>query len=160
VSEYRSQTWYKVLSEEWSSWRNYDWSLRELFILDYKDEPIPSLFKLETYKIVGDKPEELEGIEYLSEVDALLLGVKVNNDKERLTDKFAYEDSILTIRDMIKSKLESEIKRIEDIIEEEGQLQIKFSDEDKDNYRRQIKKRLERYQSRIQEINTNQFIEK
>jgi hypothetical protein len=160
VSEYRSQTWYKVLSEEWSSWRNYDWSLRELFILDYKDEPIPSLFKLETYKIVGEKPEELEDIEYLSEVDALLLGVKVNNDKERLTDKFAYEDSILPIRDMIKSKLESEIKRIEDIIEEEGQLQIKFSDEDKDNYRRQIKKRLERYQSRIQEINTNQFIEK
>ena len=61
---------------------------------------------------------------------------------------------------MIESKLESEIKRIEDIIEEEGQLQIKFSDEDKDNYRRQIKKRLERFQSRIEEINTNQFIEK
>ena len=77
-----------------------------------------------------------------------------------MTDKFAYEDSILPIRDMIKSKLESEIKRIEDIIEEEGQLQIKFSDEDKDNYRRQIKKRLERFQSRIEEINTNQFIEK
>lgn len=160
AGEYRSQTWYKVLSEEWSSWGNYDWALRELFDLDYKDEPIPSLFKLDTYRIVGEKPEELEDIEYLSEVDALLLGVKVNNDKERLTDKFAYEDSILPIRDMIKSKLESEIKRIEDIIEEEGQLQIKFSDEDKDNYRRQIKKRLERFQSRIEEINTNKFIEK
>ena len=160
AGEYRDQTWYKVLSKRWSSWVNYDWALRELFDLDYKDEPIPSLFRLETYKISGDKPEELEDIEYLSEVDALLLGVKVNNDKERLTDKFEYEKSILPIRDMIKSKLKSEIKRIEDVIEEKGQLQIKFVDEDKEKYMNQLRKRLGRFQSRVEEIETNEFIEK
>lgn len=159
-TEYKSQIWFKILSQRWPDWDNYDWALRELFTLDYKDEPIPSNFKLETYKIVGDKPEELEDIEYLSEVDALLLGVKVNNDKERLTDKFAYEESILSIRDMIKSKLNIEIKRIEDVIEEKGQLQFKFSDEDRDNYRRQLRKKLERYQERVEEIDTNEFIEK
>ena len=159
-NEYRNQIWYKVLSEKWSSWNDYNWALRELFDLDYKDEPIPLDFQLEVFKISGDKPEELEDIRYLSEVDALILGVKVNNDKERLTDKFAYEDSILTIRDMIKSKLNSEIKRIEDIIEEKGQLQIKFSDEDKEKYRQQLRKRLERYQERVEEIDTNEFIGK
>jgi hypothetical protein len=134
--------------------------LRDLFILDYKDEPIPYVYKLETYKITGEKPEELENVEYLSEVDALVFGLKVNNETERYPDKFAYEDSILEIRDMIKSKLESEIKRIEDVIEEKGQLQIKFSEEDKDKYRQQLRKRLERYQERFEEIDTNQFIEK
>ena len=160
ASEYRGQTWYKVLSQEWSNWVDYDWALRELFDLDYKDEPIPIQFQLNTYKIEGEKPEELEDIDYLSEVDALLLGVKVDNDKERFTDKFAYEDSILPIRDMIKSKLNSEIRRIEDIIEEKGQLQIKFSDKDKDNYRQQLRKRLERFQTRLEEIDTNEFIGK
>jgi hypothetical protein len=160
AGEYRGQTWYKVLSNKWDSWVDYDWAERELFTLDYKDEPIPSIFKLETYKIYGDKPEELEDIEYLSEVDALLLGVKVDNDKERFTDKFAYEESILSIREMIKSKLNSEIRRIEDVIEEKGQLQIKFSEEDRDKYRQQLRKRLERYQERLEEIDTNEFIEK
>lgn len=160
AGEYRGQTWYKVLSNKWDSWVDYDWAERELFTLDYKDEPIPSIFKLETYKIVGDKPEELEDIEYLSEVDALLLGVKVDNDKERFTDKFAYEESILSIREMIKSKLNSEIRRIEDVIEEKGQLQIKFSEEDRDKYRQQLRKRLERYQERLEEIDTNEFVEK
>ncbi len=160
ASEYRGQTWYKVLSQEWSNWVDYDWALRELFDLDYKDEPIPIQFQLNTYKIQGDKPEELEDIEYLSEVDALVLGLKVNNDKERYTDKFEYEKSIKDIRDMIKSKLNSEIRRIEDIIEEKGQLQIKFSDKDKDNYRQQLRKRLERFQTRLEEIDTNEFIGK
>ena len=165
AGEYRGQTWYKVLSKEWSNWVDYDWALRDLFTLDYKDEPIPVRYKLDIYKQYnyngsGEKPEGLEDIEYLSEVDALLLGVKVNNDKERFTDKFAYEDSILPIRDMIKSKLNSEIKRIEDIIEEKGQLQIKFSDKDKDNYRQQLRSRLERFKERFEEIDTNEFIEK
>ena len=160
AGEYRNQIWYDVLSKEWSNWVDCDWALRELFTLDYKDEPIPIQFQLETYKITGDKPEDLEDIEYLSEVDALLLGVKVDNEKERLTDKFTYELTVFEIRDMLKSKLKSEIKRIEDIIEEKGQLQIKFSDEDKEKYMNQLRKRLERYQERVEEIDTNQFIEK
>ena len=159
-SAYDDQTWFKVLSQEWSSWVDYNWALRELFTLDYKDEPIPLRYKLDIYRIKGEKPEELENIEYLSEVDALLLGVKVDNKKERLTDKFEYELSVFEIRDMIKSKLKSEIKRIEDIIEEKGQLQIKFSDEEKDKYMNQLRKRLERYQERVEEIDTNKFIEK
>ena len=159
-SAYEDQTWYKVLSKQWSNWTNYNWSLRELFIIDYTDEPIPIQFQLETYKIVGEKPEELEGIEYLSEVDSLVLGIKVDNKKKRLTDKFAYELSIFEIRNMIQSKLKSEIKRIEDVVEEKGQLQIKFSDEDKENYMNQLRKKLRRYQSRFEEIETNEFIEK
>jgi hypothetical protein len=158
--EYKDQKWFEVLSKEWSSWVDYDWSLRELFILDYKDEPIPEIFKLETYKIIGEKPEELKDIEYLSEVDALVLGVKVDNEKERFTDKYEYESTIEEVRDFIKSKLNSEITRIEDVIEEKGQLQIKFSDEDKEKYRKQLRSRLERFQIRHEEIDTNEFVEK
>jgi hypothetical protein len=159
-SAYDDQTWFKVLSQEWSSWVDYNWALRELFTLDYTDEPIPIQFQLETYKIVGENPEELERIEYLSEVDSLVLGIKVDNKKKRLTDKFAYEKSILEIRDMIKSKLKYEIKRIEDVIEEKGQLQIKFNDKDNDEYKQQLRKRLGRFQARFEEIDTNEFIGK
>lgn len=160
AGEYRGQKWYKILSQEWSSWVDYDWALRELFTLDYKDEPIPVRYELDVYKIIGEKPEELDNVKYLSKVDALVLGIKIDNETERLTDKFAYEDSILSIRDMIKSKLDTEIKRIQDIIDEKGQLQIKFSDEDKDKYRQQLRGKLENYQERLEEIDTNEFIEK
>jgi hypothetical protein len=160
AGEYRNQIWYDVLSKEWSNWVDYDWALRELFTLDYKDEPIPIQFQLQTYKITGDKPEDLEDIEYLSEVDALLLGVKVDNEKERLTDKFTYELTVFEIRDMLKSKLKSEIKRISDIIGDKGQLQIKFDEEEREKYFKQLTSRLERFQSRLEEIDTNQFIEK
>jgi hypothetical protein len=160
AGEYRGQKWYKILSQEWSSWVDYDWALRELFTLDYKDEPIPVRYELDVYKIIGEKPEESDNVKYLSKVDALVLGIKIDNETERLTDKFAYEDSILSIRDMIKSKLDTEIKRIQDIIDEKGQLQIKFSEEDKDKYRQQLRSKLENYQERLEEIDTNEFIEK
>jgi hypothetical protein len=156
--EYDGQTWFKVLSEKWGSWVDYNWTLRELFTLDYKDEPVPKIFELETYKIVGDKPEELERIEYLSEVDALVLGVKVDNEKERLTDKFEYEDIISEIKDMIKFKLNTEVKRISDIIEDKGQLQIKFDKEEREKYLKQLTSRLKRFQIRLEEIDTNEFI--
>jgi hypothetical protein len=156
--EYDGQIWFAVLSKKWSSWVNYNWTLRELFTLDYKDEPVPKIFELETYKIVGEKPEELERIEYLSEVDALVLGVKVDNEKERLTDKFEYEDIISEIKDMIKSKLNTEVKRVNDIIEDKGQLQIKFDKEEREKYLKQLTSRLKRFQIRLEEIDTNEFI--
>jgi len=156
--EYDGQIWFAVLSKKWSSWVNYNWALRELFTLDYKDEPVPKIFELETYKIVGEKPEELERIEYLSEVDALVLGVKVDNEKERLTDKFEYEDIISEIKDMIKSKLNTEVKRVNDIIEDKGQLQIKFDKEEREKYLKQLTSRLKRFQIRLEEIDTNEFI--
>ena len=156
--EYNGQIWFAVLSKKWSSWVNYNWTLRELFTLDYKDEPVPKIFELETYKIVGEKPEELERIEYLSEVDALVLGVKVDNEKERLTDKFEYEDIISEIKDMIKSKLNTEVKRVNDIIEDKGQLQIKFDKEEREKYLKQLTSRLKRFQIRLEEIDTNEFI--
>jgi len=156
--EYNGQIWFAVLSKKWSSWVNYNWALRELFTLDYKDEPVPKIFELETYKIVGEKPEELERIEYLSEVDALVLGVKVDNEKERLTDKFEYEDIISEIKDMIKSKLNTEVKRVNDIIEDKGQLQIKFDKEEREKYLKQLTSRLKRFQIRLEEIDTNEFI--
>ncbi len=162
--EYRDQKWFEILSQKWSSWVDYNWALRELFTLDYKDEPVPIRFQLNTYKIVGEKPDELKDIDtpsgtYLSEVDALVLGVKVDNEKERVTDKFAYEDSILEIRDMIKSKLNNEVNRINDIIEDKGQLQFKFDEEEREKYFRQLTSRLERFQVRLEEIDTNEFID-
>lgn len=159
-SAYDDQTWYKVLSQKWSSWLDYQWALRELFIMDYRDKLIPIQFQLETYKIVGEKPEELEGIEYLSKVDALILVVKVDNETKRYTDKFEYEKSILSVRNMIKSKLKSEIKRIEDLIEKKGQLQIKFSNEDKEDYINKIKSRLPEFSRRVEELDENEFLEK
>ena len=158
--EYDAQTWFEVLSKEWSNWDDYSFAVRDLFILDYKDEPVPERFKLETYKIVGEKPEELKDIDYLSEVDALVLEVKVDNEKERTTDKYQYESTIEEVRGFIKSKLNSEVNRINDIIEDKGQLQIKFDKEEREEYFKQLTSRLERFQSRLEEIDTNQFIEK
>ncbi len=158
--EYDGQRWFEVLSKEWSDWDDYSFAVRDLFILDYRDEPVPKIFKLETYKIVGEKPNELKDIDYLSEVDALVLEVKVDNEKERTTDKYQYESTIEEVRGFIKSKLNSEVNRINDIIEDKGQLQFKFDKEEREEYFKQLKSRLERFQSRLEEIDTNQFIEK
>jgi hypothetical protein len=156
--EYDGQTWFEVLSREYSDWVDYSYALRELFILDHVGTPIPKIFKLETYKIIGKKPDELKDIDYLSEVDALVLGVKVDNEKERVTDKYHYESTVEEVRGFIKSKLNTEVKRINDIIEDKGQLQIKFDKEEREEYFKQLTSRLERIQSRIEEIDTNKFI--
>jgi hypothetical protein len=39
-------------------------------------------------------------------------------------------------------------------------LQIKFDEEEREKYFKQLTSRLERFQSRLEEIDTNQFIEK
>ena len=89
------------------------------------------------------------------------MGIKVDReDWPRLTDKFEYEKTIKDVRNMIKSKLKSEIKRFEDLIEGKGQLQIRFKDEDFDIYKGKITNRLLKYKERKEELETNQFFEK
>lgn len=155
-SAYDDQTWYKVLSEQWGSWSDYNWSLRELFILDYRDEPIPISYQLDTYKISGDKSRELEGVDYLSKVDAFILGLKIDTGAGRLTDTFEYTKNIMSIKNMLVSKLKTEIKRMSDFLEGSGQLELDFQDQNGD-YKELVTKRLKEYLKRQSELITRKF---
>jgi hypothetical protein len=138
LDEYSEQTWFKVLSGKWDGWSDYDWVLRDLLELDWNQKPIPERFKLEVFGA-----SEFD-VEYLSEIDAEILGIDIDRESIRLTDKFEYEKSISSIREIIKSKLEDEIIRIKDISEDD------ISNDDR--------YKLMKYVSRFEEIDEDQFI--
>jgi len=148
------KVWYEKLSNKFSDWSNCDYILKQLFEKNYQDLLIPSIFRLETYKL----KTPINGVEYLSEVDALAMGVKIDKSLIRLIDMFHYEDTILSIRDKIKLKLKSEIDRIREVVDGKGQLQLKFSDKEKEEYIEKLKKILSKLNIRFNDISDDEYL--
>lgn len=151
---YIKTKWYEILSDRWSSWSDCDYAKKDLFSKDYKDDYIIDIFSIIVYKVEGD----LENIQWLSELDAEILGIKIGNE-ERLTDKFDYELSIENIRMSLKDKLRRKIKRIEDTLNDKGQLQFKFDEEETERYKTGIRSKLNPYKERLKEIERGTFYE-
>lgn len=87
--------WFKIAFNKFANWRSYNHILKNLLILDYKDELIPSILAIETYKV---EKYTFGEIEYLSKIDAKILGYKIIESDRRLTDKFTYTQSIQKIK--------------------------------------------------------------
>lgn len=144
---YNKTNWYSILSDRWNGWSNCDYVKKDLLDKDYKDDYILSIFSLIVYKVDDD----LKNIKWLSELDAEILGIKIGSE-ERLTDKFDYELSIESIRKTLKDKLARKIKRIEDTLNDKGQLQFKFSEEETERYKTGLRFKLNPYKERLKEI--------
>jgi hypothetical protein len=154
ISYFDDFVWYEKLSNKFSDWSNCDYILKQLFEKNYQGLLIPSIFRLETYKL--KKP--INSVEYLSEVDALAMGVKIDKSLIRLIDMFHYEDTILSIRDKIKLKLKSEIDRIREVVDGKGQLQLKFDEKEKEEYIEKLKKILSKLNIRFNDISDDEYL--
>ena len=160
--------WYDKFSDEFRSWRNFEYVLKGEMSKNYRGEWIPDVIKTEIYKVSQPKQDEentfdITGYEYLHPVDALALGYEVmeesvDGNEKRVIDWIEYNDSISELITTIGEKLELKVQRYKDILNNEGQLRMSFGEEEEKEYKSKIKSILSKLESRLEDIENDKWI--
>jgi hypothetical protein len=160
--------WYDKFSDEFRSWRNFEYVMKDEMIKNYKGEWIPRVIKTEIFKVSQPKqdeenPVDITGYEYLHPVDALALGYElmeesVDGNEKRVIDWIEYNDSISELITTISERLESKVKKYRYILKNEGQLRLDFGKEEEEEYKIKIKSILDKLQSRLSDIENDTWI--
>jgi hypothetical protein len=148
--------WRRVVSSQ------YDYILKSLLTKGYENY-IPEIFAIETYKILGNGNNLINDNdvpEYLIEIDAIVLGYKVDKNDVRIIDIFQYNENILeNILVDLHSILKRERKRIESELETTenrqgigSQKRFIFSDSDEHDFLTKLSNRKGLIVNRIKEI--------
>ena len=147
--------WFEKLSDRWSEWNDYSYILRSIMTKDYDDNWIPKAISTNVYLATEpnkDNSIDLMGIEYLTEVDAFLLGYDIDKNDVRLIDKLSYQESLSPIIYDLNFKYKSEVSRLNGILSKTGQLEFDFKNENEEEYKDKIRKRLNRLSDRLEEL--------
>jgi hypothetical protein len=150
----QKMAWHKRLSDKFSNWDSYSYALKSLFMRNYQDKWIPSVFKISVFKVIDDNSD----IEYLSKLDADILKVKISKE-ELIMDKFEYFEMIEDILQELFKLLSSEKEKFENELEGKGQLRLKFSEEDDKDYQKLVRDKLSNIKYRIDDIEDEVFID-
>jgi hypothetical protein len=155
--ECRGMSWYKRLSKKWRGFNDYDYALSSLFTKNWNDELILNEFVTYTYRIIERKkdsildPEELN-TDYLTEIDALLLGYSIDKNDSRVVDKFEYYKEIEEILPKLYSKAKSEYNKTKDEISGIGQQKIVFDADDELQYKNSLIFRKNQIKEKISDL--------
>jgi hypothetical protein len=153
-------TWFKRLSDSWSKWDDYSYALSSLFTENYKGDKIIERFAITTYKVIDSKEDsvDIENItEYLTDLDADLLGHSIDKNDSRVVDKFEYYDEIEELLSQLYSKANSEYNKIEQELSGGGQLRLVFDEDDKAKYKNMLENKLNRLKEKISDIDDGYF---
>jgi len=151
---------YDRLTDLYGDWRNYDYIEKRLLTKNYKGNWILKKFKIEVYPIKEPKDNSVDitGIEWLSKIDAEILGYELS-DTEMITDEFRYHNDIKDILPIIYKICEREASKISDTLEDKGQLRLKFDYEDDKEYLHRLENKLRSYNLRISDIDNKIYID-
>ncbi|CAG7580746.1 MAG: hypothetical protein SLAVMIC_00542 [uncultured marine phage] len=136
--------WYEILNDEWSWEDDYKGFLKDIMEEDYMDNLFPSVIGVTTYPVEGD--------EWLSYEDAILLGKKLTggDDDHRQEDKFSYFNRIWIDSDrnvyqsIIDGKKEKD--RLDRILKnEDGQIEF----DDTEEYMDKVDNKFEKLSSHL-----------
>ena len=138
--------WFDKISDKFSDWSSYSYISQDLLVVDYKGNYIPKKFATEVYKIEEAKDSnavDITGVEYLTEIDAKALGYalieqSVDGDEKRVIDWFTYTESISEFLDVIIERVDKLYNKYDDILNDKGQLRIKFDNKEEQEYRDRI----------------------
>jgi hypothetical protein len=151
---------YDRLTDLYRDWRNYEYIEKILLTKNYKEDWILKEFKIEVYPIkeAKDNSVDITGIEWLTKIDAEILGYELG-DKEMVTDEFRYHNDIKDILPIIYRICERESSKISDTLEDKGQLRLKFDYEDDKEYLHRLENKLRSYNLRISDIDNKIYID-
>ena len=131
-SKMTNSIWHEILSKRFSDWENYSYINNSLLEKNYEGNYILKKFKIETFKVTGESedpnPVNLEGIEFLTEIDAEALGYELNMSEKRVTDLFDYHKDLENLLDTLEKRLKKKIERYNKMINDDtsGELPLKF----------------------------------
>lgn len=137
--------WFDKISDKFRDWSDYRYISQKLLVVDYKGNYIPKKFATEAYKI--DEPKDnavdITGIEYLTKIDAEALGYSlmeqsVDGNEKRVIDWFTYTESISEFLDVITDRVSKLYDKYNDILNDKGQLRLKFNNQEEQEYRDKI----------------------
>jgi hypothetical protein len=132
-SNLNNMLWYQKLTEEWSDWNDFSGVLiEENLIKDYKNEWVVVNFYFDTHPVIGKEDS------WLNEIDAKILGVKIDENKTRVECLFEYYDRV-DLDDILR-KSDRKIKKLENLIDK--QTVIDFGDGEKEKYIERLKEEV------------------
>jgi hypothetical protein len=147
---------YEFLKENKRGWDDYSYITKDLLTEDYKQNLILNMLKIEVYDIKG----EVEGISKLRNIDAEVLGLEIDKSKSYIIDKISYYMDISNILKELYEKSVNLYKRLNKELKGEGQLRIKFSDEDEQSWKSQTQNKIRDLDELIDDVDNEFFLEK
>ena len=156
--------WHEILSKRFSDWENYSYINNSLLEKNYEGNYILKKFKIETFKVISESddenPVELKGVEFLTEIDAEVLGYELNSSEKRLTDQFDYHKEIEDLIETLEKRLEMKIKRYERMINDDtsGELPLKFGKVMTRKGKEKAEKFIIPLKKRLEEVENREFL--
>jgi len=150
-----SSYWFEKLSARWNEWNEYSYILKSIMIKDYNNKWIPKDIATTLYLVTEPNKDNLidiMGIDYLTEVDAFLLGYDIDKNDKIVIDKFSYQLNLEQIIKPLTLRYKSEVKRLSDILTNKGQLELELGFDNEEEYKVEIKERLIKLSSRLEEL--------
>jgi hypothetical protein len=149
------------LTDLYRDWKRYDYIEKDLLTKNYKGNWIIKRFMLNVYPIkeAKDNSVDITGIEWLTEVDAEILGYELSSNRSEITDEFRYHRDIEDILPIIYKICVKEASKIRNILDDKGQLRLKFDYEDDKEYLEKLENKLRIYNLRISDIDDKVYID-
>lgn len=157
-SDIEDRLWYRILSEKYEDWLDYENIDSRILEKDYKDDLILKKMKIETYRVEdaldGSDSMDLDGVEYLTKIDAKILGWNLDISDFRKTDQFDYHEEIKILIPILEEKLKQEIKKVEGILmgKNDDELPLEFDEESVENSKSMANRVINPLKDRLLEI--------
>lgn len=164
-SKMTNSSWHEILSNRFSDWDDYQYIHSSLLEKDYKGDYILKKFKIETFKVIGESedpnPVNLEGIEFLTEIDAEILGHELNMSERRVTDLFDYHKELEDLLDTLEKRLKKKIERYNKMLNDDtsGELPLKFDKVMIRKSKEKVEKLITPLTRRLEELENKEFSE-
>ena len=154
--------WYEFLSDKHPGWTEYSYVLKSLMTSNLNNDWIPKQYAIEVYPVGEAKPDAIDitGIEYLTEIDAKILGYEIDKEKPETIDQFHYHKDLEPVLPKLYKRASDEwIKAAQQLDGKKGQLRIKFKDFDESDYKKSLWKIVKEYGDRLDQLENDEFIE-
>ena len=161
--EYKDSYWFKRLSDKFGNWDDYSAAVSDLFTVNYYKQYILKQFAITEYKITEPKDNSvsISGVEYLTELDAEILGYEIDKESGRKIDKFEYYEVIEEILPVLYKKAEQMLQTLRDEVDGKGQQKLKFpgDEEYQEKVKQQLNDKISKIDEMIEEIDEKIFID-
>ena len=160
LDECNHMTWFEILSDKFNNWRYGEYITDDVMTKNSDDEWIPKMYAIKTYKVLEPKQKsvDLGGIEYLTEIDADILGYNIDKEDKRINDQFQYNKDIEPILGTLYKRASNEWVKITQQLSGKGQLRIKFKDFNEDEYLKSLETKSKDLEKRLTEIENDDYI--